>query len=1437
MGNNRHLTAHFNVVEFLHDLANRREEVTLVGEQLRHRAPKGADSKQTVETLRQHKAEVIAWLRERESSQEGYPLSQGQLGLWLDWQRDPDNAMYNLVTVARLHEEVQIDILHQAAQRLVDRHPSLRTVYRFVDEQPQQYVQAQQAVDFTLVDGTIWTEAEIQAWIESEADRPFDLAAGPLMRIRVLQITSQALSTGEYPAVQSTHGASAAQAIFHWTIHHITADLLTIEILQEELRSCYRALLAGAEPALATPSLTYRDFLRWEQDVLTGNQAQLATFWQNQLGNIPLLLNLPSQPLAAQEGKPKLACQSLDFTLDPHLTQQLRQLAQRHGTTLYTLLLTAYQVLLGRYTGQGSFLNSSPTAVRSLPGLTHLVGYLVNPVLVRADLQHETDSPLTFATLLGRTQQTTAAVMAHHLYPYHAMLRHWHPQLTTEQFFSGLASFVFDTIRQPATDSDLFAEVLMDGQRGLAEPLTLFIFDHQTTAQAQLMGRIVYHASNFDHAFIERMVGHFETLLTGIIANPDQPVQHLPLLTTAEYRQIVHDWNNTAVDFGPPQTIHALFEQQVARTPDAVAVVMSEEQGLDPEHSLVSSLQSLTYAELNARANQLAHHLITLGVKADTLVAVAMERSLEMVVALLAVLKAGGAYVPIDPTYPPERIRFMLADSAAPILLTQSHLFLAQETAQTIQHLILVDTLDGQLAGQSTGNPHTATIPADLAYVIYTSGSTGQPKGVIALHRGLMNRFQWMWRQLPFLPDEVACQKTSLAFVDSVWEIFGPLVRGVPLVVIPDSIVKDPQALIAHLAAHQISRIVLVPSLLKAILESEPDLMKRLPRLTTWICSGEALPTQLAQMFYTALPQARLLNLYGSSEVAGDVTWFETPTDYHTQWCTSVIPIGRPIDNTQLYLLDAHLQLVPAGVPGQLYVGGDNLARGYLNRHDLTAERFIDHSEFGRLYKTGDLCRWLPAPKGHPNIEYIGRTDFQVKLRGFRIELSEIESALLAQAGVREAVVLVREDVPGDKRLVAYLVGAAELANLRQTLAQRLPDYMIPAAFVWLDALPLTPNGKLDRKALPTPNVERTADLISRPRTLLEQQMVALWEQTLGVHPLGIHDNFFAIGGHSLLAVQLLARLQPLFHQPIPLRHLFANPTVAQLAAAAQHAGSEPDQDTIGATLVALQPQGAQPPLYCLPGAGGGILYLYALAQALGETQPFYALESVGFDGKAEPFATVEAAAAHQVQALRQRQPNGPYQLAGHSFGGLVAYAMAQQLLQAGETVSTLLMLDSGAPTGKATPLDEVAIILLYERLFLEEFGKAPTLTQEQLAPLASAERQRLFKQALESAGYLPPDSPIEQIRGIINVVAADLRATDYLPKRFVPLPIQLFVAMDDERSAEATQALIDGWRTYGAVTVHEIPGTHSTLMYAPHVQTLAQAMATVLQTTEKALP
>lgn len=1034
------------------------------------------------------------------------PASFAQQRLWLLDQLEPQSAAYNIPTSVQLNLSLDVGALERSINALIARHEVLRTTFVAVDGQPMQVIAPFLKVPLPVVDLSSLSEDQLEAealhLANREAQSPFDLAKGPLLRTTLLK-----LADDEHTLLL--------------TIHHIISDGWSLDVLFEELAALYGDFSRGQSSTLPALPIQYADFAIWQKEQLQGEAlAEQLAYWKQNLAGAPATLNLPTD--RPHPAEPSSHGSAYLFTLPTSFTEALKTLSRKEGVTLYMTLVAAFQTLLYRYTSQDDIVVGSFTAGRTQAETEALIGLFVNTLVLRTDLS---GNP-TFRDVLKRVREVVLEAYAHQDVPFDYLVRELRPARSLGQnpLFQVMLVLAPPLTTLPAGwEPDTLAF-----QRDEAKfDLSLELADRPEG----LICRFEYSTDLFDASTISRMAGHWQTLLEGIVADPELHLSELPLLSEAEGHQLRVEWNDTAMNYPREQCLHRLFEAQVDQTPDAVAVIYGDDH--------------LTYRELNSKANQLACYLQQLGVKSEMLVGIYVERSLDMMVGLLGILKSGGAYVPLDPTYPAERLAFMIEDAGVSVLLTQQRL--VERLPRHEARVICLDTEWKIIAQQSEDNEISSTTGENLAYMLYTSGSTGKPKGVLGTHRASINRFNWMWETYPFETGEVCCQKTSLSFVDSIWEIFGPLLRGIRTVIIPDTVLKDPQQMLQALATHSISRIVLVPSLLRVLLDAEADLESRLSHLKYCISSGEALSLELAQRFLRSMPNTVLINLYGSSEVAADATCYEIRSDKPP----TCIPIGRPIANTQIYLLDRHLQLVPIGVPGELHAGGDGLARGYFKRPELTAERFIRHPfsdvPGARLYKTGDWARY----RVDGNIELIGRLDHQVKIRGFRIELGEIEAALSQHPAIQQAVVVAREDVPGDKRLVAYTVAQPsqmlKASDLRSYLKAKLPDYMVPSAFVSLEALPLTPNGKVDRRALPDPDYSGS-ELFVAPRTQLEEVVAACWSQMLRVERVGIHNDFFDLGGHSLLAMQVISRLRTIVQVEVSLRSFFEAPTVAQLA-------------------------------------------------------------------------------------------------------------------------------------------------------------------------------------------------------------------------------------------------------------------------------------------------
>jgi amino acid adenylation domain-containing protein len=1049
-----------------------------------------------------------------------FPTSFAQQRLWFFDQLEPGSSAYNISAAFLVAGPLNVAALEQSLNEIVRRHEVLRTNFGVMDGQPVQLITPNLTLTPLLVDLSkrpeAEREAEVQQIVMKEAQRSFDLVQDPLLRVVLVRLDEQ-------------------EQILLFTIHHIVSDGWSMGIFFRELSALYRAFCRGEPSPLPELPIQYADFAVWQREWLQGEvlERQL-DYWKKQLKGAPELLELPID-------HPRPAGQSFRgsnqfLVLSKALTEALKTLSRQEGCTLFMTLLAAFQTLLSRLTGQEDIVVASPIAGRNRAELESLIGFFINTLVLRTD---SSGNP-SFRELLGRVRQVALGAYAHQDVPFEKLIE----ELRLERSLSYTPLFQVMFVLQNTPESELklsgstVSPVTINRETAMFD-LSLVLAE----TEEGLEGGLSYRTDLFDGTTISRMIRQFQVLSEGIVADPDQTIATLPLLTETE-RQFLVEWNDTPRDYPEDKCVHQLVESQVERAPDAVAVVFEDQQ--------------LTYGELNRRANQLAHYLKSLGVGREVLVGIYMERSVEMMVALLGILKAGGAYVPLDPLYPHRRLAFMLQDAPLRVLLTkkkftESFADIGILTRSEMRNPVVVclDEDWEQIAQWNSESPPHETTPDNLAYVVYTSGSTGEPKGVMVSQRGICNRFLWGQEAYQLTDRDRVLHAFSLSFDFATWEIFTSLVAGARLVLAQPGSQQDSAYLVRLIAERGITVAGFVPSMLEAILE-EPGI-KICDSLKTVFSGGELLPVELRDSFFDRL-DAELHNTYGPTEASIDVTYWACKRESEYENDRGIVPIGSPIANTQLYILDSHLEPVPIGVSGELHIAGVALARGYLNRPDLTAEKFIPNP-FGdkpgaRLYRTGDLARYLPDG----NIQFLGRLDHQVKVRGFRIELGEIEVVLGQHPAVQQATVVAREDKPGEKQLVAYLQHKPEqfptVTELRSFLKSKLPDYMIPSAFVILDALPLTPNGKVDGQALPLPDPGRPEleEVFVAPRNPVEQSLAEIWAQLLRVDRVGIHDNFFDLGGHSLLATQVISRMREGFQVEIPLRALFENPTVAGLA-------------------------------------------------------------------------------------------------------------------------------------------------------------------------------------------------------------------------------------------------------------------------------------------------
>lgn len=1034
------------------------------------------------------------------------PLSFAQQRLWFLHQIETNPALYNVPRAQRLQGPLDLVAMQWALDKLVLRHETLRTRFDLYEGEVRQVIEPLGAIRLTFTDLTHLSVEERQAnsmqLAKDEARNGFDLSRGPLMRAQVLKL-------GDLDHILLLNN------------HHIISDAWSGGLLFQELSELYNAFVAGEPSTLQNLPIQYADFAAWQRDWLQGDELQRQLdYWKNELAGATGVLELPTDHPRTPSSQSPGAYEFM--SLSKELSSEIKELSKREGATVFMTLLAAFQVLLSRYSGQADLVVGSPIAGRNHSEIENLIGFFINTLALRADLSGKQ----SFKEFLGQVKETALGAYAHQDLPFERLVEELHPERNLNRNPLFQVMFQFQNTVSPVLEMKDLTVTALEVSTDTAK------FDVMLAAREendQLVCVMEYSTELFDPESIQRMLHQYEVLLADIVAQPNQLTSKLRLLTNKESDQIVYEWNQTETTLSESKTIAELFEAQVDLNSEATALIG------DREH--------IAFGKLNERANQLAHFLKRRGVGPEVRVAICLERSVDLIVSLLGVLKAGGVYVPLEPSFPLERISFITENSQAKLILSaESH---RPKLANV--PVVFFDKIRGELLQESTANPAINLSVLNAAHVIYTSGSTGRPKGVISSHSASINRFAWMWQHYPFAAGEICCQKTALSFVDSIWEIFGPLLKGVPLAIIPEDVVKDPIAFLAALSANKVTRLVLVPSLLRAMLDGTYNFAE-LSNLRICVCSGEALSASLARDFLTKLPQTKLINLYGSSEVAADVTCFEVSDRERAH----NVPIGRPIANTRVYVLDTELGPAAIGIPGEVFVAGTGLARGYLNQPGMTAERFIPSPfvQGERLFRTGDLGRYLPDG----NIEYRGRSDHQVKLRGFRIELGEVEATLKDHPGISEAVVVLRQlqnERAEEKQLVAYFVPDGERpssSELRAYLRAKLPDFMVPSIFVKLEEMPLTASGKLNRLALPEPEREEELDEFVAPRTPTEDVLANIWSKELNLDVVGVNNDFFALGGHSLLLARIAARVSESCGVQLPLRELFEASTVAALA-------------------------------------------------------------------------------------------------------------------------------------------------------------------------------------------------------------------------------------------------------------------------------------------------
>ena len=1205
--------------------------------------------------IEQLRARPSAWVPEPPitalSREHPLPVSFSQRRMWFVQQLDPQATAYNMSFALRLTGPLDVAALAAALEALVHRHEAFRTTFSVVDGEPVQRIGASGPVSIARVDLRHLPEPERRPeaarHFNAESVQPFDLERGPLFRFVLVQLgdTEHALL---------------------WLVHHAVFDQWSAGVASREFVLLYRAFSRGESATLPPLPIQYADFAAWERRHVGGDALrEHLAYWRTRLADLPVLALPTDWPRPARQ---TFRGSYVAARIPPATLTALKRMSARHGTTVFMSLLACFKLLLARYSGQDDLAVGCPIANRTRVVTEDLIGTLVNILVMRTSAEGDP----RFSAFLARVRATALEAYAHQDLPFERLVEELGG--ARDASHSPLVQVLFNAPNAPMTRfafEDLDVDVF-DFDPGSVQ------FDLSMTVETEVLGRVflAYSTDLFAAATAQRLLDHYLRLLDEVVTDPEQPLSAYELVSAAEKALLVDGWNRTAQPYPAEQRVDDLVASQALRTPHAVAVSMGD--------------RCLTYAALDARANQLARFLRGRGTGPETLTGICLDRSPELLVALLAVMKAGGAYVPLDPALPRARLESMARDAGLAVVLTRSpwRAALSDLAGQTV----CVDDAAAEIAACSPEPAERIGSSADLAYVIYTSGSTGRPKGVEITHRALTN-FLWAMRRSPgCAARDTLLAVTTLSFDIAGLELYLPLIVGGRVELASQEEASDGRLLIERLRQVRPTIMQATPSTWRMLIDAGWAGSDTL----TLLCGGEALPPELARELRRRA--AAVWNMYGPTET----TIWSTLERVESE--ATRISIGRPIANTSVYILDRAHQPVPVGVPGELCLGGHGLARGYRNEPDLTAERFIPNpfstAPGDRLYRTGDLARYWPDGR----IEHLGRLDFQVKIRGFRVEVGEVETVLRRHPSVAEVVVAAKDDRAGTKQLVAYVVGRPDQPvvplEVRAFAQAHLPAYMVPSHLVALEAFPLTANNKIDVKALPEPTGERAAgsEPPRPPRGPLEVQLTALWSHVLGRDAIGVHDDFFDLGGHSLKAVELLTHLEHLYGRQLPLAVLFEAPTVARMATLLAESVWEPPWRF----LVAIQPTGSAAPLFLVPGVGGTVLTFGKLARLLGPDQPVYGLQARGLDGKDKPFTSVVEAATHYLEEVRSLRPAGPYVIGGTCTGGVVAYEMAQQLRAQGERV-TLMLIETWHPSsyrvGPLPPGGLIPVRVLWSKL------------------------------------------------------------------------------------------------------------------------------------------
>ncbi len=1299
--------------------------------------------------------------------------------MWYLHQLSGDQPVYNVQRAERLSGPLDVRALEHSLNEIVRRHEALRTTFPSFDGHPTAVIAPSLSLHLVVVElqqlPSSQQASATQRLSRESARSPFHLDQGPLIRLQLLRL-------------------AAEEHVLLVTMPHILIDGWSMGVFFRELAVHYGAFRSGNLSPLPELSFQYSDFARWQHERVQGEilEEQLA-YWRRELADAPPALPLPTD-------HPRRSTPSHDggvrrLGLGAELTRGLKQLSQRSDATLFMTLLGAFATLLQRYSQADDLVIGAPIANRTRAELEDLIGFFVNTLALRIDLSGDP----TFVELLARVRRTCLEAYTHQDLPFEKLVEELHPDRGQSHSPLFQVTLVLQNAPPPPRRVGELTLERLDVHTGVSHfDISLVVREGRDGLTAELE----YRSELFDDRTIEKMLSHLRNLMEAVVANPSGHLHELPLFDETERRQVLHEWNDTAAEFPADVGIHRVFERVALERLDAVAVVQDQ--------------RGLTYRQLEEQANVLARHLQSLGAGPGVLIGVLMERSVEWVVSLLAVLKTGAAYLPLSVDDPGERLGFMLRDAAAPILLVD-----AANTRGPDGYNGRIVVPDSSWTTESAPSGVWSSVEVgggDPAYAMYTSGSTGLPKAAVIPHRAIA-RLVLNTNYINLGEDDGVAQLSSSSFDAATFEVWGALLNGARLVILDTHILLSPHALQRRVREDGVTTLFLTTELFNHLAYSLPSMFDGVRQV---LFGGDRADARAVARVLKHSPPDRLINVYGPTETTTFATWHrvtEVPVEAVT------LPIGRPVANTSLYLLDARGGPVPVGVPGEITIGGPGVALGYLGRPELTADRFVRDPYVAdakaRLFRTGDLGRFLPDG----SVEFLGRMDAQVKIRGFRVEPGEVEAVLVQHPDVGQVVVLGREVSSGDKGLVAYIVPSPGCLPSEPDLTAfargKLPSYMVPSAIVLMQAMPLTASGKVDRRALPMPaevvGLDRSTS--QPPRDELEERLVEVWQEVLGVRPIGVNESFFDLGGHSLLAMRLFAALERALGMRLPLAMLLEAPTVEDQARRIREAGWRSQRST----LVPIKPGGSRPPLYCMHWAGGQVLIYRELAALLGADQPVYGLQALGLERGQVPHTRIEDMAALYIREIRSLQPYGPYHLAGASMGGMIAFEMARQLVARGERVGLVALFDSVGEFERR-PLPAKDRLRLHTRNLrvLDFSARLAYLVNRMLDRL----NRFMYGVVIRSGLPLPPF--MRSMKHISYQAAVLYHPRPYSGK------VTLFRAT--QRPPGADVGVFLGWDrvALGGMEVHEVPGTHVTLLKEPGVRVLAEELKQCLSRVER---